>query len=568
MSASALVRANAAGSYLFVDVTIDADARPGPRRLLVRSPARHRRRRPSRSWRRSPRAGPLPGLLVRRRDLPHHARPLRERRSRQRRPSALAGPPRPHAARYYHGGDLQGIIERLPYLKDLGVTALWLNPWYDNVNHLNEKERYDGQPITDYHGYGAVDFYGVEEHFGTLATLRELVDAAHRQGLKVIQDQVANHTGPYHPWVDDPPTPTWFNGTAERHLANTWQTWTLGDPHATRRDAGRRRCAGWFIDILPDLNQDDEEVARYLDPEHALVGGRDRPRRHPPGHPALRPAPLLARLDGRDQARVPAPHAWSASCSTATRRSSPSSRAAPRGFDGIDTGIDTPLRLPALLPAAARLRGRQADPGAGPDARPRPALPEAGRARDVPGSARRPPLHERAGRDGGRPEARVHVPADRPRHPAHLLRRRDRDAGRRRSGQPARLPGRLAGRCPKRLRGGRPHRRRAIGLRAGPDAESAARRARRRCGREPPSTCSWRSRSTPSRAPRARTRRSWRSTTGARPRRWTSPVVGLGLGEGETLEDRLGGVQAITVAGGRLRFTLPPRSAAVLTRRR
>ena len=83
-------------------------------------------------------------------------------------------------ARYYHGGDLRGIIDRLPYLKDLGVTALWLNPWYDNVDHLNERETYDGKPITDYHGYGAVDFYGVEEHFGDLATLRELVDAGAR----------------------------------------------------------------------------------------------------------------------------------------------------------------------------------------------------------------------------------------------------------------------------------------------------------------------------------------------------------------------------------------------------
>ena len=71
--------------------------------------------------------------------------------------------------RYYHGGDFQGIIDHLPYLKDLGVTALWINPVYDNVNHLNERERYNNAAITDYHGYGAVDFYGVEEHLGTLA---------------------------------------------------------------------------------------------------------------------------------------------------------------------------------------------------------------------------------------------------------------------------------------------------------------------------------------------------------------------------------------------------------------
>ena len=82
-------------------------------------------------------------------------------------------------ARYYHGGDLQGVIDHLPYLKDLGVTALWINPVYDNVNHLNEREKYEDQAITDYHGYGAVDFYAVDEHLGDLGKLRELTDQAH-----------------------------------------------------------------------------------------------------------------------------------------------------------------------------------------------------------------------------------------------------------------------------------------------------------------------------------------------------------------------------------------------------
>ena len=94
-------------------------------------------------------------------------------------------------ARYYHGGDLQGVIDHLPYLKDLGVTAIWLNPVYDNANRLNEKEKYDGQAITDYHGYGAVDFYAVDEHLGDLAKLKELVDTAHRSGIKIILDLTA-----------------------------------------------------------------------------------------------------------------------------------------------------------------------------------------------------------------------------------------------------------------------------------------------------------------------------------------------------------------------------------------
>jgi glycosidase/predicted alpha/beta superfamily hydrolase len=166
-------------------------------------------------------------------------------------------------ARFYHGGDLAGVRQHLPYLKSLGITAIWLNPIYDNNNELNKKEVYDGQPITDYHGYGATDFYSVDEHFGDLKGVKELVDAAHTQGIKIILDMVANHTGPYHPWVKDSPTPTWFHGTAEQHLANEWQTWTLADPHST--PATRQATLdGWFINILPDLNQDDPEVARYI----------------------------------------------------------------------------------------------------------------------------------------------------------------------------------------------------------------------------------------------------------------------------------------------------------------
>jgi len=164
---------------------------------------------------------------------------------------------------YYHGGDLQGIINHLPYLKDLGVTALWLTPWYDNYDRVNQIELKDNKPSTGFHGYNPQDFYGVEDHFGTLAKLQELVEAAHRLGLKIIQDQVVNHTGPYHPWVNDPPTPTWFNGTKEQHLKNVFQTWVLHDPRPVAA-LKRATMEGWFLDFLPDLNQNDKEVSRYL----------------------------------------------------------------------------------------------------------------------------------------------------------------------------------------------------------------------------------------------------------------------------------------------------------------
>jgi neopullulanase len=256
-----LTRVNATGTYLFVDVAVSASAAPGPRRLKVVTAAGSTEL-PFELLKPLARPGRFQGFSSD--DVVYLVMPDRFANGDPANddPAVSKGLFDRTKARYYHGGDLQGLIDRLPYLKELGVTALWLNPWYDNYNRLNEKETYEGQAITDYHGYGAVDFYGVEEHFGTLAKLVELVEEAHGRGLKVIQDQVANHSGPYHPWVKDSPTPTWYNGTEADHLANTWQTWTLMDPHAVPA-AQKATLEGWFIDILPDFNQDDEEVARY-----------------------------------------------------------------------------------------------------------------------------------------------------------------------------------------------------------------------------------------------------------------------------------------------------------------
>jgi glycosidase len=165
--------------------------------------------------------------------------------------------------RWYHGGDLAGVRQQLPYLKSLGITAVWMTPVYDQNDGEDTKEVYDGQTSTGYHGYGAVDFYNVDEHLGTLAELRALTDEAHKLGIKLVMDMVANHTGPYHPWVKDTPTPTWFHGTEAQHPNNDWQTWTLRD-RAANPAMRRTVLDGWFVNILPDLNQDDPEVAKYI----------------------------------------------------------------------------------------------------------------------------------------------------------------------------------------------------------------------------------------------------------------------------------------------------------------
>lgn len=255
-------KTNERGTYLFVDVAIAPSASAGDRELRITTPAG----RTSATFRILPplnRVGSFQGfspddvmylIMIDRfadgdqsNNNPPESKGIYDRNNKF----------------YYHGGDLQGIIDRLAYFKELGVNALWLTPWYDNYNALNHIELKEEKPSTGFHGYNPQDFYGVEEHFGTLEKLQELVIAAHRAGIKIIQDQVVNHTGPYHPWVEDPPTPTWFNGTREKHLKNVFQTWVLHDPRPVDH-LKRETMEGWFLDFLPDLNQHDREVERYL----------------------------------------------------------------------------------------------------------------------------------------------------------------------------------------------------------------------------------------------------------------------------------------------------------------
>lgn len=255
-------RVNASGSYAIVDVTIDPAARVGAHPLRL-STTGGTATVPFELLAPLPRDGGFQGLSAD--DVIYLVMPDRFANGDPSNddPAKSRGILDRGRPRYYHGGDLQGVIDRLPYLKDLGVTAVWLNPVYDNADHPDYKEVINGQAATDYHGFHAIDFYAVEERFGDLAKFRELVDRAHALGLKVIQDQVANHTCGFHPWVKDAPTPTWFNGTEANHLTNAFQTHLLMDSNSPET-IKRATLEGWFVDILPDLNQRDEEAARYI----------------------------------------------------------------------------------------------------------------------------------------------------------------------------------------------------------------------------------------------------------------------------------------------------------------
>ena len=171
--------------------------------------------------------------------------------------------------RAYHGGDLRGIEKHLPYLKDLGVTTVWLTPIVKNG------------AAAGYHGYGAVDLYAVDPHLGALRDYQELVEAAHKQHMKVLFDVVPNHVGPLNPWVKDPPMADWFHGTAEQHLS-TYSPWkgdfygqtgkkektsdlfeVLADPHSPPQ-MRKNLTDGWFFGVLPDLNTENPIVVEYL----------------------------------------------------------------------------------------------------------------------------------------------------------------------------------------------------------------------------------------------------------------------------------------------------------------
>ena len=171
----------------------------------------------------------------------------------------------------YHGGDFEGIRQRLPYLKDLGVTAIWLTPIYRPDPHwlvfpTGGRAQPNGRPamrrMAEYHGYAPVDFYDANRRFGSLDEYRKLVAEIHRLGLKIMQDQIVGYTGPRHRWVKSPPFDRWFHGSVDHPPSCTFRYDLLVNPHALESEH-RGVTDGWFYGILPDLNTQDERVRRY-----------------------------------------------------------------------------------------------------------------------------------------------------------------------------------------------------------------------------------------------------------------------------------------------------------------
>ena len=168
-----------------------------------------------------------------------------------------------------HGGDLEGIREHLGYFKDLGVTALWFTPVLEN----NSPDSDNG--FSTYHGYATTDYYKVDPRFGSNDDYRQLADAAHAQGLKMVMDMIFNHCGFEHPWVTDMPSKDWFNthewlkeskGTSnptKSFLQTSYKLTPVKDPYASQIDL-HETVDGWFVPTMPDLNQRNPHVMTYL----------------------------------------------------------------------------------------------------------------------------------------------------------------------------------------------------------------------------------------------------------------------------------------------------------------
>ena len=150
-----------------------------------------------------------------------------------------------------HGGDFKGISEHMDYISDLGVTAIWLNPTQEN-------DMKDGS----YHGYAITDYYQIDRRFGTNEEFCNLVNEAHGKGLKVVMDMIFNHCGSENYLFKDKPQDDWFNFRSN-YVQTSFKTASVMDIHASDYEKAIA-TDGWFTQMMPDLNQRNRHVARYL----------------------------------------------------------------------------------------------------------------------------------------------------------------------------------------------------------------------------------------------------------------------------------------------------------------
>jgi neopullulanase len=159
----------------------------------------------------------------------------------------------------HHGGDLKGVQNHLDYLKDLGVTSIWLTPVVENDMPLMNEWK---NKVSGYHGYWFTDHYTIDARYGGNKAYHEMIEAAHSKGMKVIQDAVYNAVGSYHWSILDLPMNDWINQwpvyTNSNHKEEVFY-----DPYVDSMDK-EIMIRGWFVPHLPDLNLANPYCANYM----------------------------------------------------------------------------------------------------------------------------------------------------------------------------------------------------------------------------------------------------------------------------------------------------------------
>lgn len=150
-----------------------------------------------------------------------------------------------------HGGDIDGIISKIPYLSDLGITALWTTPLFEN----NDTQY-------SYHHYACSDYYKIDPRLGKNEDYLRLSETCHKNGLKLIIDVVPNHCSSSHWWIKDLPSKDWIN-TWPTYTSSNYRMTAWTDPHASEADL-YRLTHGWFAPNMPDLNLQNSLLFDYL----------------------------------------------------------------------------------------------------------------------------------------------------------------------------------------------------------------------------------------------------------------------------------------------------------------
>ena len=237
-------------NYLFVDVEVGKKAKPGTYTLVFRNGADEIRRpyaiaarEPGSADRDSYTTADLIYLIVPDRfangDPSNDSTPDTDDKANRSMPMGR------------HGGDLQGIIDHLDYIADLGATALWSTPLLG-----------DNAPRGSYHGYACSDYYHIDPRYGSNELYREMVRKAHEKGIKIILDVVTNHSSTEHWWMKDLPFKDWVHMN-DPYVNSNHQMGLALDPNASKADLAIME-EGWFVPNMPDMNLDNPYMLKYF----------------------------------------------------------------------------------------------------------------------------------------------------------------------------------------------------------------------------------------------------------------------------------------------------------------